>query len=283
MDDSKLIKCVVESRRAFTLIELLIVIAIIAILAAILLPVLSAAKLRAQQVQCLNNLRQMAMASKMYYDEMQVWVGPINTNNPTLSQGDWMGAMLSYYGHASNVLFCPSAPAQVVPASDSTQNITGTANEAWQWGTEMGAPFAASYAKNDWLEPNPNAALNNASPNGGHPEWLYTSESVVRQPSLTPCFTDSIWINFDPEEIDAPPENLYTGNVNNEGMGRICIARHGGRPAGSAPQHVMQGAFLPGAICIGFVDVHVEPVKLENLWNYPWHLNWHMTGPSPPP
>jgi prepilin-type N-terminal cleavage/methylation domain-containing protein len=94
---------------AFTLIELLVVIAIIAILAAILLPVLQSAKLRAQEVADLSNLKQMAQSSSIYYDEMNTWVGPINTNNPNLSQGDWMGAMLTYYGNQTNVLYCPAA------------------------------------------------------------------------------------------------------------------------------------------------------------------------------
>src|SRR5258706_15956312 len=55
--------------KAFTLIELMVVIAVIAVIAALLFPALSQGRASAQRITCLNNLRQLALATQMYWDE----------------------------------------------------------------------------------------------------------------------------------------------------------------------------------------------------------------------
>lgn len=105
-------------RTAFTLIELLVVIAIIAILAAMLLPALATAKRKAQQTNCLSNLKQTGMALHMWIEDNDGWLPP----GPRSTFGLWHGQVPSYREHANSHrhLIYYLASYLGLPAPDST-------------------------------------------------------------------------------------------------------------------------------------------------------------------
>jgi prepilin-type N-terminal cleavage/methylation domain-containing protein len=70
------VKQIRSRKNAFTLIELLIVVAIIAILAGLLLPALSKAKQKTQLIMCMNNTKQLTLGWIMYADDNNAWVPP---------------------------------------------------------------------------------------------------------------------------------------------------------------------------------------------------------------
>lgn len=85
-----------KGMRLFTLIELLVVIAIIAILAAMLLPALSSARKKAQQIVCMNNQKQIAIGFSLYLSDHRNEYMPGEPNGSAAGTRSW-DSVLSIY------------------------------------------------------------------------------------------------------------------------------------------------------------------------------------------
>jgi prepilin-type N-terminal cleavage/methylation domain-containing protein/prepilin-type processing-associated H-X9-DG protein len=255
----------------FTLVELLVVIAVIAILAALLLPTLSSAKRKSQETRCQSNVRQLTLASYMYATDSGSHAAYTNAIEPDIL---WMGS--EYYARVRQIFICPTTP---TPSPVPPHDVWGAADRAWVWGSGRSPadivtnPIPGSYALNGWLY---DRVMFGAT---AHPEYMMSKQASIQKPSQTPVFVDAMWVDVWPLETDLPCTDLYDGSLQT-GMTRCTIARHGGN-ASNAPRSFDINQRLPGSVNIGMADGHVEMTKLEGLWNCYWHLDWNPPAIRP--
>lgn len=127
----------------FTLLELLIVCAIIMLLASILLPALKKAHQTAKEIQCKNNLRQMSTGANMYTGDYSGWIIPSFIPAPTWSSGIWFNQLSGRYSSLCDyqikypeIFTCPSEDTGFGHYNDGLFLYTHYATNLWFCGKD---------------------------------------------------------------------------------------------------------------------------------------------------
>ncbi len=258
---------IIQKQKGFTLVELLVVVAIIALLVSILLPALGQARDQAKNVMCKSNLRQWGLIFQLYTDDNREKFPSGWYTNQADTFELWMTSMSDYYEDIYEFCCCPKANN---PAKKFTEDpiygvwgpYTSTDPDKYKDG------IYGSYGINEWIYNNSGTESNSEGGTGtAYKAEYYWGKTDPRYADSVPVLMDCGTYEIMPQPSDAPPatESFYTWNSPNPygEMGRCMINRHG-----------------KGEVNMVMMDWSVQSIEFGNLWKLKWNRIWTPKEPT---
>ncbi|MBP7049820.1 MAG: type II secretion system protein [Phycisphaerae bacterium] len=266
-------KSSIANPRGFTLIELLVVISIIALLLAVLMPVISRVRAQAHAAGCQANLRQWGLYYSMYTTENEgkmpsvvdrtrwyAFVPPVLPREFFASDGGGydLGASDATMREGRRLLLCPATkPQPLDPASTGLACRNGMTRLAWSFRVDAGISgvSGSSYAQNIWFYPSPGFVKEGAT---------YWRSCLMKGASEVPVYSESRAAVALPCHIDEPPscEDVpWSSWPSSVGLPCYAMNRHA------------------GGINILFMDWSVRKVGIKELWTLNWCEDFDRAGP----